>query len=208
MFYIVDDFYDNPDEIREYALSRHFNSGRILNAVTQKVRKIMHPGARTRKILDMQNHLYLKNRLEKIVNQPIMNWYSEGKFNGTFNLGIGDKEPNWIHHDLTKSRRDLQNHQNYKLWAGVIYLTPNAPLDAGTSLWIRKEDGVKIRDDGVGKLPKQVPPVGWVKHASASNIYNRLVLYRGNHYHAPDRAGFGKNKETGRLTQLIVFMTE
>ena len=120
----------------------------------------------------------------------------------------GDTEPNWVHHDsVSAERKELAKSQNYKLWAGVIYLTPNAPLDAGTSLWIR-DDGIKIAEDSVGKLPKGIPPVGWTKHASASNIYTRLVLYRGDHYHAPDKAGFGNSRETGRLTQLIVFMTE
>ncbi len=206
MFYIVDDFYPNPDEIREYALSQHFNKGRIFNIKT-KMKTIMHPGARTKRSLDMENHIYLRNRIEKIVNQPIMNWYSEGTFNGVFNLGIGDKEPNWIHTDLVEARRELQESQNYKLWAGVVYLTPNAPLNGGTSLYMYK-DGTRVVGKNTILKDKEITSPNWVQHATAKNIYNRLVLYRGDHYHAPDRAGFGHNRETGRLTQLIVFMTQ
>tara|TARA_B100000287_G_scaffold127031_1_gene119126 strand:+ start:7230 stop:7853 length:624 start_codon:yes stop_codon:yes gene_type:complete len=207
MFYIVDDFYPDPDKIRKYALSCTFHNGTITDRVTNKIRKIMHPGARTKE-LDNENFIYLKNRMEQLLNRKIVRWYSQAKINCVFNLGIGDTEPNWVHHDsVSAKRKELAKSQNYKLWAGVIYLTPNAPLDAGTSLWIR-DDGIKIAEDSVGKLPKGIPPVGWTKHASASNIYNRLVLYRGDHYHAPDKAGFGNSRETGRLTQLIVFMTE
>ena len=208
MFYIVDDFYPDPDKIRKYALSCTFQNGTIIDRVTNKITKIMHPGARTKE-LDNENFIYLKNRMEQLLNRKIVRWYSKGKINCVFNLGIGDTEPNWVHHDATPERKELEKSQNYKLWAGVIYLTPNAPLDAGTSLYVFK-DGTKhtgYNPEDIFK-DREINSEMWSKHATAANIYNRLVLYRGDYYHAPDRAGFGHNKETGRLTQLILFMTQ
>ena len=80
MFYIVDDFYPDPDKIRKYALSCTFHNGTITDRVTNKIRKIMHPGARTKE-LDNENFIYLKNRMEQLLNRKIVRWYSKAKIN-------------------------------------------------------------------------------------------------------------------------------
>ena len=115
MFYIVDDFYPDPDKIRKYALSCTFHNGTITDRVTNKIRKIMHPGARTKRI--RQRKLYLfKNRMEQLLNRKIVRWYSKAKINCVFNLGIGDTEPNWVHHDSVK-----QNAKNWRSHKTINY---------------------------------------------------------------------------------------
>ena len=37
------------------------------------------------------------------------------------------------------------------------------------------------------------------------NVYNRLVLYRGDLFHRSLQSGFGNSVETGRLTQVFFF---
>jgi hypothetical protein len=71
-------------------------------------------------------------------------------------------------------------------WAGVLYLTPNAMLDSGTALY--DEDNNPI--------------------TTISNVYNRLILYKGNINHSSMVPGFGNSPETGRLTQVFFFNAE
>ena len=39
-------------------------------------------------------------------------------------------------------------------------------------------------------------------HTRVENRYNRLIMYDARLLHAPTDGGFGKTKETARLTQL------
>lgn len=80
-------------------------------------------------------------------------------------------------------------HKDETTWAAVLYLTPNAPYSAGTGIY----------DDGASNYDL-VTAIG--------NVYNRLVVYRGTLFHRSMQAGFGKDKETGRLTQVFFFNTE
>jgi hypothetical protein len=80
-------------------------------------------------------------------------------------------------------------HKDETTWAAVLYLTPNAPYSAGTGIY----------DDSASNYDL-VTAIG--------NVYNRLVVYRGTLFHRSMQAGFGKDKETGRLTQVFFFNTE
>jgi hypothetical protein len=86
-------------------------------------------------------------------------------------------------------------------WTGVLYLTPNAPIDSGTLLF--KEDvelKKKLREDDVGgKMRAHVT-------STLGNVYNRLVLLRGKEIpHRSNIPGFGDCLENGRLTQVFFF---
>ena len=59
MIVIQDNFYPNPEEIREKALDLFFYPG-------QKGKKVMFPGQRTVSTFSNENFIYVKNRLEKI----------------------------------------------------------------------------------------------------------------------------------------------
>ena len=86
-------------------------------------------------------------------------------------------------------------------WTGVLYLTPNAPIDSGTLLF--KEDvelKKKLREDDVdGEVRAHVT-------STLGNVYNRLVLLRGKEIpHRSNIPGFGDCLENGRLTQVFFF---
>jgi hypothetical protein len=86
-------------------------------------------------------------------------------------------------------------------WAGVLYLTPDAPVTAGTGIFRHKQTKIfqgpsnhhNTNDDE------------WELITLIGNIYNRLVLYKATLYHRSLIAGFGDSKETGRLTQVFFF---
>ena len=96
-------------------------------------------------------------------------------------------------------------------YAGVLYLSPNAPANAGTTFYrLRYPDGAlggnlcppqhaSLRDAlGVPSLP----PSAWKEDVAVPNVFNRLLVYRGDLVHAAS-AYFGSDHRSKRLT--IVF---
>lgn len=80
-------------------------------------------------------------------------------------------------------------HKDETDWAAILYLTPDAPYSAGTGIYTSEDDKYDL-----------VTAIG--------NVYNRLAMYRGTLLHRSMQAGFGKDKDTGRLTQVFFFNIE
>lgn len=153
---IIDNFLENPDVVRKSALSLDFKSSGIF------------PGLRSdRADYDYEN--YVKQKLEIVLNYKIKEFVQDSF---RFQICFNDADT-WVHKDETD-------------WAGILYLTPNAPHEAGT--------GIYEEDNNEWKL---VTAIG--------NVYNRLALYNGRLFHRSIMPGFGHNKETGRLTQVFFF---
>lgn len=112
---IVDNFYDVPDVIREYALKQRFYK-----------RVGEYPGVRCDRISDLNRPLFefFADRLIRscfnVVPKKI-----EYDIITNFQLIDGKYDKGWIHQD------DI----NYFDVAGVVYLSPNAPIDSGTSIY-------------------------------------------------------------------------
>ena len=184
--YIYEDFYNNVDEVRDYALGLDFEvSGN-------------YPGVRTSSEPAEQNE-YLKSFFEdNIVKQKITGW-GEG-YNTAYQYTTNESTT-WIHHDDTK-------------WAGVLYLTPDAPVESGTSLYQHKDTGIflwdHVRDSesDLNSLDECNDLDKWDEIAFVGNKYNRLVVYRGGYYHRSKLPGFGTDKYSGRLFQTFFFDTQ
>lgn len=182
---IIENFYKDPDVMREYALSKEFNvSGN-------------YPGNRTDCESDKQRD-YLKKYFEdNIFKRPITYW-PDG-YNTAFQYTTEESDT-WVHHDLTG-------------WAGVLYLTPNAPIESGTGIYRHKESGIFEWDKNKPETELNYKDYlkdmsKWEQIAFVGNIYNRLVVYRGSLYHRSVLPGFGKDKYTGRLFQTFFFDTK
>jgi hypothetical protein len=182
---ITDDFYENPYEVRRFALSQEFST------------RGNYPGARTLPMLNMS----IQDTLQRIVYNAggnIISFPDDG-YNGSFQLTYAwDKS--WIHADP------------HNTWAAVCYLTPNAPLTGGTATYRHNDTGAYSSTDLSEDLVKNVESDGnditkWQTVDSFGNIFNRLVMYRGQLYHM-SRDYFGKTLETGRLFQVFFFNTE
>lgn len=179
--YIIDDFYNNPEEVRNHALSKEFSV------------KGNYPGLRTE--IELSPWFYgFKSHFEKILNRKITLWPEE--YNSTYQYTT-ETDKTWVHHDATT-------------WAAVVYLTPNAPLDSGTALYRHKETGI-FRDGPhatVSYNEQTTKEEDWEKIAEVGNMFNRAVIYNGHYYHRSVRPGFGTCKYTGRLFQTFFFDTE
>ncbi len=203
MIHIVDDFYSNPDAVRQEALGLNFIEGINIK------KKRAHTGVRA-KNPNYANMVYLRNRLQSIVGKIVD--FNHHTSNGSFNLGYKKSHYfNWIHGDHTKDRGTIDG-----FWAAVIYLTPNPPSNSGTILveQTRTQTTKQYQNDSAIIGPAfrenffEAGLDEWKPHTIVENRYNRCLIFKGTYFHAPTVSSFGHNKETGRLTQVAFFETE
>jgi tetratricopeptide (TPR) repeat protein len=178
--FIVDNFYSNPDQIRQFALAQEFKTD---------IR--WYKGLRTIRPYRTEE---LKRAFENIIGEKIYNWDEYGH-NGVFQITTAN-DPQVYHHDEQK-------------WAAMIYLTPNAPYESGTRLHTSKVNGVGHKSSG-SELIDQAFSVGFYDSTkfnvvdSAGNVYNRLVIMDAGCIHSAG-SYFGNTPENGRLTHLFFF---
>lgn len=176
--FVVDDFYKNPDEVRDFALKQTF---------VDDIR--YYKGRRTKEKYLMKG---LKEVFENIINKKITRWDEYG-MNGVFQ---------WCH-----SNDDLVYHSDQQNWAGVLFLTPSAPFETGTSLFAHKE--TKIRDSHEKGFENCFKGGFYDKTKfdlvdSIGNVYNRLVIFSGKTIHSAS-GYFGQKLEDSRLFQIFFF---
>jgi hypothetical protein len=185
---IIDDFYSNPKEVREFALEQEF-----------KVRG-NYPGMRTEPFANED----IKETIESIIAPfagKITRWHTE--YTGCFQYTTA-YDRSWIHAD------------SWNDWAGVLYLTPNAPASAGTGIFRHKNTGLvswdlKVRTkeetENCEAIHEAQDYTKWEVLDNFGNVFNRLVMYRGDNFHQ-SMDYFGKDLEDGRLFQVFFFNTE
>ena len=187
---IVDDFYQNVDDVREFALSQDFSV------------KGNYPGNRTKSFATEGLREYLNNLIRPVAGE--ITFWSDDGYNGAYQYTT-QYERSWIHADSNTS------------WAALVYLTPDAPISGGTGLFRHKRTGLESsptlpngdRDD---KLLDSIyvdsqDLTKWEMTDRLANKYNRMVMYRGDLFHM-SLDYFGTNKENGRLFQTFFFSTE
>lgn len=194
---VVDDFYQEPDDIRRLALHQEYHPhGKE------------YKGKRTRERFLWP---FLKEEFERLLGRPILDWLQQPA-NGCFQL-TGLNDPLVWHSDL----------QSY---AAVVYLTPQAPLDAGTSFWRDRTYHCRRPPNHAleaGRFPDHAAridahkeiyndynflhPDNWELVDRVGAVYNRLVVWDAHMIHsASSYAGLENDTaEHARLVQLFFF---
>lgn len=185
---VIDDFYDDPYKVRDYALSLQFT------------RRGNFPGFRTTNFLSEKT----KEDIQKAIlpfGGKIKNWFSDTKdsYSGSFQI-CTYSDRTWIHTD------------SYNNWAGVLYLTPDAPISSGTSFYRNKEySRTRFIDDNIGReldlRDNCFDYTKWEETDVISNKFNRLILFRSDMYHASSEH-FGYLTTNCRLTQVFFLDAE
>jgi SAM-dependent methyltransferase len=190
--WVVDNFYETPDKVREFALQQEFVEGGFGRGFI---------GRRT-----VHSFLFdgLKEKFEEIVGKKITGWTSEDNpekygMNGRFQIAWAG-EPLVYHCDNQK-------------WGGMLYLTPNAPYQCGTTLHAHKQTRARTYYDpgwdaawnhSGGSHLDRTP---WEPVDVLGNVYNRLVIFDASAIHSASEY-FGNSKENARLWQMFFFDTE
>ena len=188
---IIDNFYKNPDSVREYAT-------RILYEPPEN-----HGAVGYRSESGRYKPKGIKECFERILNRKIKCGSSEGGWdystNGCFQFG--------------KCDTPVVYHCDSQDYAGIIYLTPDAPPSSGTSFY--RHSKYKISTNKIFEKPDWSGDVKdhkylwldkrpWEKVDSTGNVYNRLVLFKGSCIHSASEY-FGDNMYNSRLYQLFFF---
>jgi len=206
--FVIDNFHPKPHELREFALKQDFNVDGN------------YPGHRTRSFLKDSDYPlglvpfspppdYTSTMQQKIADvlRPFagdITWWGDEEYSGAFQYTTS-RDRSWIHVDHITS------------WAGVLYLTPNAPVSSGTGLFKHKLTGWTTEpyfDNGeVNQNLKDLMYLDswdmtkWEMHTMVGNQFNRLILYRANQWHQ-SLDYFGNGIEDGRLFMTFFFNTE
>ena len=124
---------------------------------------------------------------------------TDDNYNGAFQYTTS-RNRSWFHVD------------SWNNWAGVLYLTPDAPVTSGTGLY-RYKDGTRLIQEQNLKGNKvemdeySQDVTKWDLVDQVGNIFNRLVIFNANHFHS-SMDYFGIDKDDGRLIQVFFFSTE
>jgi len=176
--FVVDNFYTNPDQVREFALNVEFKTDIQWYKGLRSVQPYRPKG--------------LKEAFEYIIGEKITVWEEHGH-NGCFQICTAE-DPQVYHFDQQK-------------WAAMIYLSPDSPLESGTRLHKSKVTGLRhSSEEGIDFSFNGgfYDSTKFDITDSVGNIYNRLIIMDARCIHS---AGpyFGQGIEDGRLTHLFFF---
>lgn len=181
--WVVDNFYADPDAVRKFALEQDYqdnNDGEQGYIGRRTKKQYLFPG--------------LKEEFERIIGRPITRWEDHG-MNGRF--------------QYSKAGEPLVYHCDHQTWAGMLYLTPNAPPQCGTNTYqLRGTDIRHISHPDIqscfkpGSRNFDKTPFEMVD--SFGNVYNRLVIFNAGYLHSASEY-FGFTPENSRLWHMFFF---
>ena len=201
----IDHFFKYPDAVRKYANTLNF----------QPQPEGRWPGQRTKE-LHLENDTLFNYTCQKYLH----NFYTTDQLKGNYrNVGYkalmyfqkvsSEYDKGWVHSDVPY------------VHTTIIYLTPNASLNSGTSLFRPKEsEGVILSTKN--NLKKRQFYLDQITGEEAekyrledngnfeetirfSNVYNRCIGFDGSNWHSAN--SFAQDsKEEERLTLIIFWM--
>ena len=203
----MDNFYPDPDVIRQYALSLDYSRGHLDK----------YPGVRSNYI--------------SIINPDLFDFSCKKLFSIFFDLKVGNFDWKVVtnfqkiypYECSDSSKKDINSgwiHQDsFTVLAAVVYLNPIPNLDSGTSIYRLKEkynqdcqtnDANLISDfySHKSKLSEDEYLKKKLEHNSkfektldVKNVYNRIICYPGDYFHT--QSEFLIDTEDFRLTQVF-----
>lgn len=192
---VVDNFYQNPDAVREFALSVEYETGGGKN---WPGRDSIHEHGKeelTQMISDIVG--------EKLVTKP------SNKCSYFRKTQLGQYGSQDVHFDPNPGL----------IWAGVIYLTPTFHPTGGTKFWKHRQYGWEFAPTreqaekcGIHKHEDMVEFFNthgkergrWLETDNISFKYNRLVMFNPLLFHS-NGEWFGNDDQSARLVQLLFF---
>ncbi len=191
---MVDNFYKDPYEVREFALSRGSYQPHVE----------YHKGQRTEENFKPEG---VKKAIEQLLQKKIIKWDEHGA-NGVF--------------QFCTSEDAIVYHVDSQSYAAVVYLTPDAPPECGTTFYKSKVNGLREspKDETVKRLNKSKEHLTFEIFSSGfydktkfetvdviGNVFNRLVIWDAQLIHAASEY-FGSELHDSRLFHMFFFDVE
>lgn len=195
---VVDDFYADPQAVRKRALTMTYSEPE--NLVGWRTRAYQPRGIKERIESRFGVDIpYWEDDLDAIeaCNGVFFTSYAKGGYSEKVGIHYDDPPP-WV--------------------MFLIYLTPKAPYDAGTSLWQHRKTGLVARPTkrDADRLGTTVEKLGailerdsrirsrWIEVDRIGNVFNRAVMFPGGFMHSASKH-FGSGFENGRIYQSFHF---
>jgi hypothetical protein len=193
---VLDDFYSNPDEVRQIALNSPY---------PEPEDSYTYPGKNS-----YHNHYpeSLHQKFESILNRKL----TPSQPNGYFRLSL----------ETDAHRQDVHVDPSWEFGA-VCYLNPPEQVidEGGTSFWMHNktkmetcpqtDEGAKYYGYSSAKEAWWTTVYGegldrskWSRYLLSPMKYNRIVIFRTNLWHSHNY-NFGTNLHNGRIVQLFFF---
>jgi len=193
---VIDDFYSNPDEVRQIALNSPYPNPDD---------SYTYPGKNSH---DNYYPQELHQRFENILQKKL----TPANPNGYFRLSL----------ESDTYRQDVHVDACWE-YGAVCYLNPSEQVidEAGTSFWIHNKTKMEkcSQTDEEAKLygyssakeawwttvyGEGLDRSKWTRYFLSPMKYNRIVIFKTNLWHSHNY-NFGTNLQNGRLVQLFFF---
>jgi hypothetical protein len=181
--FVVDNFYEDPVAVRDFALGQLFFDDEG------------YLGMRTRKQFFFEG---VKERIESIIGEKISDWENQ-PMNGRF--------------QTCKAGTPLVYHCDDQRWAAMVYLTPDAPVECGTSFYRHKKtkkhhnsqiNWEKREELEIFNQLTFLDKTPYEMVDTVGNVFNRLVIFDGGLIHAASEY-FGWDIPSSRLFHMYFF---
>lgn len=195
---VINNFLHYPNVVRSWALKQQFYNAEQFSKKYNC--NTSWPGIRTDHVMDLDLD-YANYTLSQISNIAANFSSGPASIKSYFQLCMESDGDSWIHQD---NDVDL---------AGILYLSPNAPVTSGTTLYTCNDLAAWSNlDIDTMKQINRVQAKDMYNNLFTptdvfGNVYNRFVLYRGDTFHKSNDY-FGNSLETARLTQVFFITFE
>ncbi|WP_423600864.1 DUF6445 family protein [Roseateles sp. MS654] len=211
---IVDNFYAEPDLVRNAALTKGF---------LYRVDSVTYPGAEC--VLEQFDAREVHSQIVKRYLNPILKRgvTISDKSNSKSSFSQGKVR-------IATARDGLMRpdgvHQDVQEWTGIVYLTPDHLCEGGFDIFRHRHTAAHSENDpryidyienltsGMDEEMKFITVSehmrdfeNWIKIATLPMKYNRLLIVMAHCFHATGVC-FGDGIETGRLSQHFEFYEE
>jgi len=193
---VIDNFYEDPDVWREFALRQEYFKGE----------RGSWPGLRSKMLHELDENIFrvTMRKLLMVVRQYGFTHFDE--LQTTFQHIDNTYGRGWVHDD--DPRLNI---------AGLIYLNKDAPLGSGTVIYQDQDDfngeqySQLFMDDVLLSTPeeretfakyRQEQVAHFTKSIEIESVYNRCIIFDPRNWHSAEKF-FGENFVDSRLTQVF-----
>jgi hypothetical protein len=194
---VVDSFYANPDDVRKRALAMQYSEPENVTGWRTQVWQQRGTRRLIERVFRLQIDYWDDSKRIEGGNGVFFTAFSKGQHAERVKVHF-DEPPDWM--------------------SLLVYLTPDAPSDCGTSFWLHRETGLTAKPTwrdalrlgtSVEQLLEVIDRDGWKRNAwteidRIGNVYNRAVMFPAGLFHSATRH-FGRGLSDGRLYQSFHF---
>jgi hypothetical protein len=180
---IKDDFYAQPDDMRKLALSKSYNE----------------PPADTPRLAVTA----VCNEQETMAMAELLRPYiPQIEDNNVVGINV------LFRYTLANAQKKVFCHVDGCSYAGLLYLSKPEDCAGGTTIYRHKATGDEIYDKAHKHLYDFKDETQWEIISEVEMVYNRLVMYPGQLFHAITPVFFGDSIDNARLTQNVFIFRE